>query len=145
LIFSKAILTPAFFACSTTVLSLRIPISKLGFFEKSGEELEQRFPDWEIQRFTPNEIVLYKEVNGFCNEHFLLKEEDGYIAIYKLDDNNNAEFFQTTEIYARVSRKQKDEAIANAYRDVGIKNPEPKLWEKDDELLDFLSNLCSKR
>lgn len=52
---------------------------------------------------------------------------------------------QTTEIYARVSRKQKDEAIANAYRDVGIKNPEPKLWEKDDELLDFLSNLCSKR
>ena len=52
---------------------------------------------------------------------------------------------QTTEIYARVSRKQKDEAIANAYRDVGIKTPEPKLWEKDDELLDFLSNLCSKR
>lgn len=52
---------------------------------------------------------------------------------------------QTTEIYARVSRKQKDEAIANAYRDVGINNPEPKLWEKDDELLDFLSNLCSKR
>ena len=50
-----------------------------------------------------------------------------------------------TEIYARVSRKQKDEAIANAYRDVGIKTPEPKLWEKDDELLDFLSNLCSKR
>jgi len=62
------------------------------------DELKQRFPDWEIQRFAPNEIVLYKEVNEFCNEHFLLKEEDGYIAIYKLDDNNNAEFFQTTEI-----------------------------------------------
>ena len=60
-------------------------------------------------------------------------------------DRNPQAQVQTTEIYARVSRKQKDEAIANAYRDVGIKNPEPKLWEKDDELLDFLSNLCSKR
>ena len=62
------------------------------------EELKEKFTDWEIQRFTPNEIVLYKEVNEFCNEHFLLKEEDGYITIYKLDKNNKAEFLQTTEI-----------------------------------------------
>lgn len=62
------------------------------------KELQERFADWEIQKFTSNEIVLYKEVNEFCNEHFLLKEEDGYIKIYKLDENENAEFFQTTEI-----------------------------------------------
>lgn len=62
------------------------------------DELQEKFPEWEIQRFTPNEIVLYKEINEFCNEHFLLKEEQGYIAIYKLDENNKAEFFQTTEI-----------------------------------------------
>lgn len=62
------------------------------------EELNQKFSDWEIQRFTPNEIVLYKEVNEFCNEHFLLKEENGYIAIYKLDKNENEQFLQTTEI-----------------------------------------------
>jgi len=62
------------------------------------EELKERFTEWEIHKFTPNEIVLYKEVNGFCNEHFLLKEEDGYITIYKLDKNNNAELFRETEI-----------------------------------------------
>ena len=62
------------------------------------EELKQKFSNWEIQRFTPNEIVLYKEVNEFCGEHFLLKEEDGYIAIYKLDQNENEQFLQTTEI-----------------------------------------------
>lgn len=62
------------------------------------DELQEKFPEWEIQRFTPNEIVLYKEVDENCNEHFLLKDQEGYIAIYKLDENNNAEFFQTTEI-----------------------------------------------
>ena len=62
------------------------------------EELKQKFTEWEIQKFTPNEIVLYKENDDFCNEHFLLKEKDGYIAIYKLDENNNAKFFQNTEI-----------------------------------------------
>ena len=62
------------------------------------EELKQKFKEWEIQKFTPNNIVLYKEINDFCNEHFLLKEEEGYIAIYKVDKDNKIEFFQTTEI-----------------------------------------------
>lgn len=62
------------------------------------EELKERFNDWEVQKFTPTEIVLYKEVSEFCNEHYLLKDENGYITIYRLDENENAEFFNTTEI-----------------------------------------------
>ena len=45
--------------------------------------------------------------------------------------------FQTTEIYARVSRKQKDEAIANAYQDVGIKNPESNCGKRTMNFLIF--------
>ena len=62
------------------------------------EELKEKFKSWEIQKFTPNEIALYKEVNEFCNEHFLLKEEDGYINIYKIDKDSNKELFKKTEI-----------------------------------------------
>lgn len=52
---------------------------------------------------------------------------------------------QTTEIYTRVSTKQKNEAIANAYRDIGIKEPEKKSWEENPEIMDFLDKLCSKK
>ena len=52
---------------------------------------------------------------------------------------------QTTEIYARISTKQKNEAIANAYQDVGIKEPERKSWEENPEIMEFLDKLCSKR
>ena len=62
------------------------------------EELEERFKDWEVQEFTPTEIVLYKEVEEFCDEHYLLKDEAGYVTIYKLDENENAKFYDTTEI-----------------------------------------------
>ena len=80
------------------------------------KELEERFPDWEIQRFVPNEIVLYKEVDEFCNEHFLLKEEDGYITIYKLDKNNNAKFLQTTEISTDYLAEEDLEKIRNGIK-----------------------------
>lgn len=62
------------------------------------EELKEKFSEWEIQKFTPTEIVMYKEVNEFCNEHYLLKEKDGYISIYSLDENNNEKFIETTDI-----------------------------------------------
>ena len=80
------------------------------------EELKERFPDWEIQRFAANEIVLYKEVNEFCNEHFLLKEKDGYITIYKLDENDNAEFFQTTEISTEYLAEEDLSQITNGIK-----------------------------
>ena len=62
------------------------------------KELKEKFPDWEVQKFTETEIVLYKEINDFCNEHYILKEKDGYIAIYKLDENKNEELMETTNI-----------------------------------------------
>lgn len=80
------------------------------------EELKEKFTNWEIQRFTPNEIVLYKEVNEFCNEHFLLKENEGYIAIYKLDKNNDEHFFQSTEIPIEYLAKEDLEQIKDGIK-----------------------------
>ena len=87
------------------------------------EELKKRFSDWEVQKFTPTEIVLYKEVEEFCNEHYLLKEEDGYIVIYKLDENDNAEFFNATQIPTEYLAEEDLEQIKNGmkvYTDVEL-------------------------
>lgn len=70
------------------------------------QELRERFSDWEIQRFTANEIVLYKELDEFCDEHYLLKENNGYIAIYKLDENDNASLLETTDISTQYLAEQ---------------------------------------
>lgn len=80
------------------------------------DELKQRFSDWEVQKFTPTEIVLYKEVDEFCDEHYLLKEENGYITIYKLDENENAEFFNTTEISTEYLAEEDLEQIRNGIK-----------------------------
>ena len=30
-------------------------------------------------------MVVYKEINDFCNEHYLVKEENGTVTVYALD------------------------------------------------------------
>jgi len=61
-------------------------------------ELRAKIPEWEIQKFTSSEIVLYKEVNEFCNEHYLLKEKDGSIAVFSLNEDNMEKLEEITNI-----------------------------------------------
>lgn len=62
------------------------------------EELRKQLPEWEIQKFTPEQIVLYKELNEFCNEHYKLKIENGYVRIYEVDEQKNEKLLKSTDI-----------------------------------------------
>ena len=57
-----------------------------------------------IITFTPGadikkyEIILYKEFNSNCGQHFVLKEDEGKITVYKINENNEEEVYEKTEI-----------------------------------------------
>ena len=56
------------------------------------EELSKQANNFTIQKFSPEEVVLYKEENGFCNEHYLLIEKNGDIEVYFLDEKGEMKF-----------------------------------------------------
>ena len=56
------------------------------------EELSKQANNFTIQKFSPEEVVLYREENGFCNEHYLLIEKNGYIEVYFLDEKGEMKF-----------------------------------------------------
>lgn len=56
------------------------------------EELSKQANNFTIQKFSPAEVVLYKEENGFCNQHYLLIEKNGYIEVYFLDEKGEMKF-----------------------------------------------------
>lgn len=65
---------------------------------KTKEELQEEYNDWEIRNFSENEIELYKEYDGECNEHYILKDNNGKISIYKYSENGEEELYENTEI-----------------------------------------------
>jgi hypothetical protein len=52
------------------------------------EELESKLDNWNVEEFLQNEVSLIKTIGGVCNEHYVLRQKDGYIAVYKIDSNN---------------------------------------------------------
>ena len=63
------------------------------------EEIIKKYPEWDIEKFSKEELILSKEMDGTCGEHYMLTEEDGYICIYMLeDDEKNKKLKEKTEL-----------------------------------------------
>lgn len=84
------------------------------------EDLEKEFPNWEIQKFSSNEIILYKEFDSNCGQHFILRNDNGKITIYKINENNEEEIYEKTEISVEYLTESDKVEIQNGLRVNGI-------------------------
>ena len=62
------------------------------------DELNNKYPNWEIEEFTKEQVILSRKLDSFCGEHYLLKEEDGYINIYTVDEEENINLKERTSL-----------------------------------------------
>lgn len=69
-----------------------------GLVNLTEEELAKKEKDWEVEKFSNMEVILIKEVEGFCDEHYILRESEGIIAVYKIGKDNKEEIEELTGI-----------------------------------------------
>ena len=62
------------------------------------EDLKKEYPYWQVEKYSSNDIILYKEFNSNCGQHFVLREDNGKITVYKINENNEEEVYENTEI-----------------------------------------------
>lgn len=65
---------------------------------KDEEYFKNAYSDWEIESFTADEVKLYKEFQGSCDEHYLITTGDENIVIYSIDDDGNRTLVEETDI-----------------------------------------------
>ena len=62
------------------------------------DEIREKYADWNLELFSMEEIILLKEVDSFCGEHYLVTEKDGFIAISTVDQDGTVTFKEKTNI-----------------------------------------------
>lgn len=62
------------------------------------EELRKVYKDWDVIYFSKDLIEVYKEMPGQCGEHYLVKENEGIISVYKVTNNGETILMENTEI-----------------------------------------------
>ncbi|MBO5412811.1 MAG: BofC C-terminal domain-containing protein [Clostridia bacterium] len=81
------------------------------------EELAKKYPDWEIKEFSTAKVTLYKEDQGFCDEHYLVKDVDGVVTIYNMDNEDKInDLIEITEIETKYLTETDQEDLKEGIR-----------------------------
>ena len=65
---------------------------------KDEEYFKNAYSDWTIESFTTDEVKLYKDFQGSCDEHYLITVNDENIVVYSIDNEGNRTLKEETDI-----------------------------------------------
>lgn len=64
---------------------------------KTEADLQEQYQGWTIEEFSRNQIILSRDFDSECGEHYVLREKDGKVAVY-LKTGNTEELVEETDI-----------------------------------------------
>lgn len=85
-------------------------LSNNTFSGYTKKQLANEIKNWEIESFTPEEVVLKRQVENVCDEHYYIGIEDGYVALFQGKPDLPSKIIEKTDIIVDVLRKE-DRAI----------------------------------
>lgn len=54
-------------------------------------EVENLFPEWEVEEFSSNGVMLAKRETNICNEHYVLKMNDDEVDVFHIEKDRRRE------------------------------------------------------
>lgn len=94
----------------TTLDTMEVPRELVNMTE---EELQAKYEKWEIRKFEEREVYIYREIDANCSEHFVIKEDDGKVAVYNQITDNNIQLKEETDIDFE-SLREEDKSLISA-------------------------------
>lgn len=78
--YAKMVIEKKFTKCGHTSVEIQdLPIELVNMTES---DIKNKYTDWEIRSFSSNEVSLFREIEANCNDHFVLKSKEGFLAVY---------------------------------------------------------------
>lgn len=65
--------------------------------DMTRQSLEENFKDWQIQSFSSKEVVMRKNIKGQSNQHYILGEYEGYVAVFYQKEINGVNLKEITD------------------------------------------------
>lgn len=73
-------------------------ISKEDIINYTKEDLKQKYPEYDISKFSNENVVLKKKNQGFCDEHFVLRLGEDFVEVFKINSEEEEELYLVTNI-----------------------------------------------
>ncbi|MBP3502670.1 MAG: BofC C-terminal domain-containing protein [Clostridia bacterium] len=82
-------------------------------------DVEKYYDGWRIDEFSEDKILIYKENEGVCNEHYIVKDNDGYVTIYNENKDGEESFVRATDILTKYLPDEDKEILKQGIEVIG--------------------------
>lgn len=65
---------------------------------KTKEELQEKYAGWNIEKFSDTQIILSKDEEGTCGEHYIVRDNNGKVTIYQVLEDASEKEYEVTDI-----------------------------------------------
>lgn len=86
------------------------------------KQVEKYYFGWNVDSFSKSEIIVSKENIGLCDEHYIVKDINGLINVYSVDEKSNEELVYSTEIETKYLPRDDAEKLERGITIVGREN-----------------------
>ena len=114
---TKIRMTQYYQRCGHTVRDMyKVPSAIINMNE---DEIKKYYNGWELTNFSEDEISLYKVNDAVCNEHFILKDINGYVNVLVQTKNGDESLYKATDIMTKYLSEEDRESLKNGIKVVG--------------------------
>ena len=115
--YAKMIIEKKFSKCGhTTVNVFDVPKELVNL---TKDDISEKYKGWELTKFSEKEITLYRVIEANCDDHYVLKDEDGYITVYAELTDNIKNLVEKTEIEVNSLREEDRNDLTNGIKVYG--------------------------
>lgn len=93
---TKLILRKKYLDCNH-IISKEVELPK-ELINLTEEELKEKYLDWDIEEFDDDRVILYQNIFGLCDEHYIIESGEDFIEVYSLTEDYDKELYQITNI-----------------------------------------------
>ena len=86
------------------------------YVNKTKEEMQKIYCDWEIRSFSSDRIELFKNENSLCGNHYIVKEENGYVTVYNINKDGQEVLSDKTDISTKYLPKDDNDLLKNGIK-----------------------------
>lgn len=83
------------------------------------EQVEEKYNGWTLDSFSSNEVIVSQEKDGYCGQHYVIREHNGVLGIYTLNEDKTEEFKEDTEIATRYLPDEDIEKLKEGIKAIG--------------------------
>ena len=86
------------------------------YVNKTKEEMQKIYCDWEIRSFSSDRIELFKNENSLCGNHYIVREENGYVTVYNINKDGQEVLSDKTDISTKYLPKDDNDLLKNGIK-----------------------------